>query len=105
MERAPVALTRLEYLPDGRVLYKGNYHPSLGRDYQLVSGTEFLAMLVPHVALRFECRIHSFGALSTTIRKAGWIRHDDTSSQESAQAPKEVVVAEGDQSEFVRLRK
>ena len=85
MERAPVALTRLEYLPDGRVLYKGNYHPSLGRDYQLVSGTEFLGMLVPHVALRFECSIHCFGAISTTNRKAlGWIQNetDDKSSAE-----------------------
>ena len=61
------------------------------------------------MALRFECRIHSFGALSTTIRKAlGWIGNDDTSdpgAQESSQGPKEVVVAEGDQSEFIRLRK
>ena len=33
-------------------------------------------MLVPHVALRFECRIYSYGALSTMIRKAlGWIHN------------------------------
>ena len=31
-ERAPVALSRLEYLDDGRVLYRGNFHPSLRRD-------------------------------------------------------------------------
>ena len=31
-ERAPVALTRLQYLDDGRVLYPGNFHPSLRRD-------------------------------------------------------------------------
>ncbi len=52
MVRAPVSLARLHFCPDGRVLYRGNYHPSLGRDYQLVSGLEFLAMLVPHIALR-----------------------------------------------------
>ena len=62
-------------------------------------------MLVPHVALRFECRIHSFGAISTTIRKAlGWIQKADTSSEEKSQAPP-VVIAESNQSEFVRLRK
>ena len=54
MVRAPVSLARLEYRPDGRVLYRGNYHPSLRRDHQLVSGLEFLAMLVPHIALRLE---------------------------------------------------
>ncbi len=83
-----------------------SYSATKRRDHQLVSGLEFLAMLVPHVALRFECRIHSFSAISTTIRKAlGWLQKEDTSSEESSQAPKEVVVAEGDQSEFVRLRK
>ena len=49
-ERAPVALSRLEYLDDGRVLYRGNFHPSLRRDYQLVSGVELLAMLGGHMA-------------------------------------------------------
>ncbi len=52
MERAPVSLARLSYDSHGMVTYRGNYHPSLGRDHQLVSGLEFLAMLVPHVALR-----------------------------------------------------
>ena len=59
---------------DGRVLCCGRYHPGLGRDHQLSSGLEFLAMLVPHVTLRHECRIHTYGAVSTRIRKElGWI--------------------------------
>ena len=87
-------------LDDGRVLYRGNFHPSLRRDYQLVSGVEFLAMLVAHVALRFECRIYSYGALSTTIRRAlGWIHNDPQEAN-----PPEVVVAE-EESEFVKLRR
>ena len=58
-ERPPVSLERLEYHDDGRVLYRGTrFHPGLGRDHQLSSGVEFLAMLVPHIALRHECRIH-----------------------------------------------
>ena len=99
-ERAPVALSRLEYLDDGRVLYRGNFHPSLRRDYQLVSGVEFLAMLVAHIALRFECRIYSYGALSTTIpRTFGWIQKD----RQEAKSP-EVVVSE-EEGEVVKLRR
>ncbi len=85
------------------VLYRGNYHPSLGRDHQLVSGLEFLAMLVPHIALRFESRIHSCGAISTTIRRElGWIEKD----QESTETPRDVVVLEEEEeSDFITLRR
>lgn len=101
IDRPPVSLKRLEYREDGRVLYRGNHLPSLGRDHQLCSGVEFLALLVPHIALRYECRIQSFGALSTTIRRQlGWIR-----KSVDAQAPPDVVEVEEDESEFVRLRR
>jgi len=64
------------------------------------SGGEFLAMLVAHIALRFECRIYSYGTLSTTIRRAlGWMQKD---AQEH-NSP-EFVVAE-EESEFVKLRR
>ncbi len=109
-ERAPVSLQRLEYQDDGRVLYKGTrFHPGLGRDHQLVSGLEFLAMLVPHIALRFECRIHSYGAACaaerdhrTTIRRQlGWV---DNESDAKSDAPTDVVTAQ-EEGEFVRLRR
>jgi len=75
--------------------------PSLGRDHQLCSGVEFLALLIPHIALRYECRIQSFGALATTIRRElGWIRN---SADE--QAPPDVLEVQEDESEFVRLRR
>ena len=45
------------------------FHPALGRDHQLVTPVEFLAILVPHIALRYEVNIRTYGALSTTIRK------------------------------------
>ena len=97
----PVSLKRLEYREDSRVLYRGNYLPSLGRDHQLCSGVEFLALLIPHIALRYECRIQSFGALATTIRRElGWIRN---SADE--QAPPDVLEVQEDESEFVRLRR
>ncbi len=75
---------------------------TISRDHQLCSGVEFLALLVPHFALKHECRIHCFGAISTTIRRQlGWIRKGN-----EAQAPgDEVEVEEEDESEFVRLRR
>jgi hypothetical protein len=102
MVRAPVSLARLQYRCDGRVLYRGNFHPSLGRDYQLASGLDFLAMLVPHIALRYEARIYTYGALSTTIRRElGWARKDE----EPAQAPRDVVVLEDEEGDFARVRR
>ena len=72
---------------------------SAGTD-RVVSGGEFLVLLVALFALLLECRIFSQGALSTTIRIAlGWIRKD--SQKEN---PPEVVVAE-EESEFVKLRR
>jgi hypothetical protein len=49
MERSPVSEERLEVRVDGLVVYRGNYHPGLGTDHRLVTGLEFLAMMVPHV--------------------------------------------------------
>ena len=60
-ERAPVALSRLEYLDDGRVLYRGNFHPSLRRDGPAglgsrvpgpARGTRRLTFRVPDLFLR-----------------------------------------------------
>jgi hypothetical protein len=46
-------------------------------------------MLLAHIALRYECRIHTYGALSTTIRRQfGWV---DKKGQ-AAGAPSSVVV-------------
>ncbi|MGH9363354.1 MAG: transposase zinc-binding domain-containing protein [Thermoanaerobaculia bacterium] len=77
MERAPVSLRRLTYRQDeGLVHYQGTrFHPRLGRDHQLLPAMDFLASLVPHIALRYEVTVRSYGALSTTFRrKAGWIQ-------------------------------
>ena len=63
------SLRRLTYRDDGMVHYQGRFHPGLGRDHQFVTPVEFLAMLVPHIALRYEVKIRTYGALSTTIRQ------------------------------------
>ena len=95
-----MSLQRLTYRDDGEVLYRGNFHPGLRRDYQLVSGLEFLAMLVPHIAFRYECRIHCYGAISTTIRRQlGWIKKEET-----PQAPTDVTIIEEEESEFAKVR-
>ncbi len=58
-------------------------------------------MLVPHIALRYECRIFSYGAISTTIRRQlGWIKKEET-----PQAPKDVVVVEEEDSQFAKVRR
>ena len=60
-------------------------------------------MLVPHLSLRYEVKIRTYGALSTTIRKRfGWIPEDHGESS----APDGITVEEeNEESEFVRVRK
>jgi hypothetical protein len=75
MERPAVSLRRLRYRDDGLVHYQGTkVHPRLGIDHQLVTPVEFLAMLIPHICLKYEVTMRSYGAISTTFRRrAGWI--------------------------------
>jgi hypothetical protein len=74
MERAPVSEERLEVREDALVVYRGNYHPGLGTDHRLVTGLEFLAMMVPHIVLRYQVTSRCYGAVSTRIRRRyGWI--------------------------------
>jgi len=76
MERPAVSLRRLRYREDGMVHYQGTrFHPRLGIDHQILPPIEFLALLVPHVALKYEVTIRLYGAISTTFRrKAGLIQ-------------------------------
>jgi hypothetical protein len=75
MERAPVSLRRLTYRSDGLVHYQGTkFHPRLGIDHQLLTPVEFLAMLVPHILLRYQIAARCYGAASPTLRrKLGWL--------------------------------
>jgi hypothetical protein len=77
MERPVVSLRRLQYRQDGLVHYQGTkLHPRLGIDHQLLSPVDFLALLVPHVLLKYEITMRSYGAISTTFRKrSGWIEN------------------------------
>jgi hypothetical protein len=77
MERPAVSLRRLRYRDDGMVHYQGTrFNPRLGIDHQLLTSVEFLALLVPHVALKYEVTLRLYGAVSTTFRrKVGWIQN------------------------------
>ena len=59
------------------VHYQGTrFNPRLGIDHQLLTPIEFLALLVPHVALKYEITIRLYGAISTTFRRnCGWIQN------------------------------
>ena len=73
-----------------------------------MTGVEFLAMFVPHIQLRFECKIRLYGALSTTLRKRwGWI--EATSGRESTRPtdPEHVadLIEEDWDSDFLKKRR
>ncbi len=103
MLRPPVSLKRLTYRENGMVHYQGRFHPTLGRDHQLVTGVEFLAMLVPHITLRYECRIHLYGAISTTFRKRwGWI---DTGAPTTSEEQKKKEDEQEDESPWQKARR
>src|SRR2546422_4534798 len=89
MERAPVSLRRLNYRRDGMVHYQGTQvHPRLGIDHQLLSPVEFLALLVPHILLRYQVTTRLYGAISTrTRRRLGWIEHPPTRKPPPEYAP------------------
>jgi hypothetical protein len=75
MDRPPVSMRRLTYLPNGLVHYQGTkVHPRLGIDHQLLPAVDFLALLVGHVLLRYQVTIRTYGAMSTTFRhRLAWV--------------------------------
>ncbi len=104
MERAPVSMERLEARSDGMVLYRGNYHPGLGTDHRLVTGVEFLALMVPHALLRYQVTSRGYGAASTRIRKRlGWTGR--CAGEEEPPAVAAVTVLEEEESGFVKVRR
>ena len=73
-----------------------------------MTGLEFLAMLVPHIQLRFEVKIRLYGALSTTMRKRwGWL--EDTSGERPTRAtdPERVaaLIEEDWDTDFLKKRR
>ena len=69
------------------VHYQGTrFRPRLGLDHQLLAPVEFLALLVPHVPLKYEITLRLYGALSTTFRRTR--PSSTTSSARSIPSPR-----------------
>ena len=63
MLRAPFSLEKMSYDPDsGTVLYRSRMHKTLKRNFQIMSGADWLAQLCAHIPDRFE----------HLVRYAGW---------------------------------
>jgi hypothetical protein len=113
IERAPVSLERLTNHPaEDRVHYQGKFHPALGTDHLLLGGLEFLARLVPHISLRYQVTIRTYGALSTTIRRSfGWLEEETRHPSPAAvltldgKEQSQLHGEEEEETEFVRVRK
>ncbi len=69
MERAPVSLERLTLTDLGMVAYAPVSSGDSATEPVIETGLEFLARLVPHVLHRYEWRLHTYGAISTTHRQ------------------------------------
>jgi len=54
--------------PTARCSTGGNFHPGLGTDHRLVTGIEFLALIVPHILPRNQVTSREYGG--TIVR--GW---------------------------------
>jgi hypothetical protein len=76
LERPPVSLERLTYRENGVVHYRGKFNPNLQRDYQLVPGVEFLAMLVPHINLKYEITIRYSATVADKSVQWRYLKHD-----------------------------
>ncbi len=63
MLRAPFALEKMSYDPgSGTVIYRSRLHKTLKRNFQVMSGADWLALLCRHIPDRFE----------HLVRYAGW---------------------------------
>jgi len=63
MLRAPFSLEKMSYEPvSGTVIYRSRTHKTLKRNFQIMSGADWLAQLCAHMPDRFE----------HLVRYAGW---------------------------------
>jgi len=62
MIRAPFSLEKTEYKPDsGMVVYRSRMHKSLKRNYQVMPGAQWLALLLQHVPDKGEHLVRYYG--------------------------------------------
>jgi hypothetical protein len=69
MIRAPFALEKTEYKPDsGMIVYRSKLHRSLKRNYQIMPGAQWLALLLQHVPDQGEHLVRYYGHYSNRRR-------------------------------------
>ncbi|MDH4191454.1 MAG: transposase [Betaproteobacteria bacterium] len=69
MLRAPLSLEKITYdAGKGMVIYRSHMHKSLKRNFQVMSGAQWLELLCRHIPDRFEHLVRYVGWYSTRVR-------------------------------------
>jgi hypothetical protein len=72
MLRAPFSLEKMSYEPvSGTVIYRSRLHKTLKRNFQIMSGADWLAQLCRHIPDRFEHLVRYAGWYSNRSRERG----------------------------------
>ena len=96
MLRAPFSLEKMSYDPEaGTVIYRSRMHKTLKRNFQIMSGADWLAQLCAHIPDRFE----------HLVRYAGWYSNRSRGKRRRmTTAPTEVATRVVDAREAARVR-
>ena len=96
MLRAPFSLEKMSYEPvSGIVIYRSRMHKTFKRNFQIMSGADWLAQLCRHIPDRFE----------HLVRYAGWYSNRSRGKRRRMEAqPVEVIPREIEDREAARVR-
>ena len=96
MLRAPFSLEKMSYDPvSGTVIYRSRMHKTLKRNFQIMSGADWLVQLCRHIPDRFE----------HLVRYAGWYSNRSRGKRRRTEPkPAEVATREIDVREATRVR-
>ena len=86
MLRAPFSLEKMSYDQESEtVIYRSRMHKTLKRNFQIMSGADWLAQLCAHIPDRFE----------HLVRYAGWYSNRSRGKRRRNDAqPAEIIVRE-----------
>ncbi len=96
MLRAPFALEKMSYEPvSGIVIYRSRMHKTFKRNFQIMSGADWLVQLCRHIPDRFE----------HLVRYAGWYSNRSRGKRRQTERnPPEVATRDADSREGARVR-
>lgn len=96
MLRAPFSLEKMSYEPvSGIVIYRSRMHETLKRNFQIMSGADWLAQLCAHIPDRFE----------HLVRYVGWYSNRSRGKRRRSGAqPAAVATRDTDTREAARVR-